>query len=76
MFVTLANYIITLVCWRDSSQEQDEKTCHNKQRHDFSSLNILNSFINYEASQACFQETYQLNIGQLNRIEIHFFYKK
>lgn len=74
MFVTPANYIINLVCWRDSSQGKKKRLVKTNRGTIFHLLISFNSFINYEASQACFQETYQSNIGHLSRIEILFFF--
>ena len=74
LFVTLANYIINLVGWRDSSQVRRKDLSKQKEATIFHVLISSDSFINYEASQACFQETYQSNIGQLNCIEIQFFF--
>lgn len=76
MFVTLANYIINLVGWRDSSKVRRKALSKQTETTIFHLLISFNSFINYEASQACFQETYQSNIGQLNCIEIQFFFTK
>lgn len=76
MFVTLANYIINLVGWRDSSKVRRKALSKQTETTIFHLLISFNSFINYEASQACFQETYQSNIGQLNCIEIQFFFYK
>ena len=74
MFVALANYIINMVCWRDSSSQKRKDL--SKQTETISNFLIFfNSFINYEASEVCFEWTFQSYIGQLNRIEIHIFYK-